>query len=221
MFRLVSNFIWIFLGIGVFMLINDSLRTNQIFSNYFLMALKFYLFGACAYLVLKRVIFYRLKGNINIVSLIKKSDYQVNLLAQGVVLALLGLVFVQAYGDIKSYDSIVIVLLGIYYGVQIWINSSPTIYLDDHSFSYDDYFIDKWNWKDLSSIDMNEKKLRLITQRKDFELDFELVDEVDYRRLTSEVENNILDGEFAMDKTSKSLVEIIESYAKNYDIKMN
>ena len=185
------------------------------------MALKFYLFGMCAYLVLKRVIFYRLKGNINIVSLIKKSDYQSNLLAQGVVLALLGLGFVQAYGDIKSYDSIVIILLGIYYAAQIWINSNPTIYLDDHSFSYDDYFIDKWKWKDLSSIDMNEKKLRLIAQSKDFELDFELVDELDYRRLTSEVENNILDGEFAMDKTSKSLAEIIENYAKNNDIKMN
>ncbi len=221
MFRLISNFTWVFLGVGIYFLMSDSLRTNATFSNYFLIALKSYLFGMCAYLVLKRVIFFRLKGNINIVSLIKKSDYQSNLLAQGIVLALLGLGFVQAYGDLLSYDSVVIILLGIYYWVQVWLNSSPTIYLDDHSFSYDDYFIDKWKWKDLSSIDMNEDKLRLVTQQKDFELDFAIVDEVDYRKLSHEVENNILDGAFASDKTSKSLVEIIESYAKSHDIEMN
>jgi hypothetical protein len=221
MFRTISNFTWIFLGVGIFALMRDSLRVNFDFSYYYMAAVKVYLFTMSAYLVLKRVIFYRLKGNINIVSLIKKSEYQNNLLAQGIVLALLGVVYVQSYGNLKSFDTIIFALLGVYYWVQILINANPTIYLDDNSFSYDDYFIDKWEWNKLDRIDLAEEKLTLVSDEKDFELDFELVDEVDYRKLTAEVENDILDGEFGRDKTSKSLVEIIESYARNYGVQMN
>lgn len=218
MFRAISNFTWLFLALGIFVLFEDTLKVNFVFSHYYMMALKFYLFGMCAYLVLKRVIFYRLKGNINIVSLIKKSEYQNNLMAQGIVLALLGLVYVQSYGDLRSFDTIVIALLGVYYWAQIMINSSPTIYLDDNSFSYDDYFIDQWNWSNLQRIDLKDEKIRLISDEKDFEIDFDLVDEVDYKKLTEEVEHNILDGAFGMDKTSKSLVEIVETYAKDFGV---
>lgn len=200
------------------MLLSDALRTNVVFAGYFLTALKVYLFLIGAYLVLKRVLFYRLKGNINIVSLGKKSDYQNNLLIQGGVLALLGLGYVQAYGSLRSIDTIVIALLGLYYWAQVLLNSNPTIYLDDDSFSYDDYFIDKWNWADLNRIDLDSEKLRLVGNEKDFELDFDLVDELDYRKLTAEVEYDVLDGEFGKDKSSKSLVEIIESYAKNFNV---
>ncbi len=222
MFRVISNFTWIFLAIGVWVLFADDARSNRAFFDNYTMALKIYLFGMGAYLVLKRVIFYRLKGNVNIVSLIKKSDYQNNLLAQGIVLALLGLVYVQAYrGGLQNFDTIVIGLLGIYYFAQVLLNSNPTIYLDDNSFSYDDYFIDKWNWADLRRIDFDDEKIRLVDDERDFELDFQLVDELDYRKLTDEVENNILDGEFGRDKTSKSLIEIIENYATDYDVKMN
>lgn len=218
MFKILSNAIWLFLGLGIFMLLSDALRTNVVFAGYFLTALKVYLFLIGAYLVLKRVLFYRLKGNINIVSLGKKSDYQNNLLIQGGVLALLGLGYVQAYGSLRSIDTVVIALLGLYYWAQVLLNSNPTIYLDDDSFSYDDYFIDKWNWVDLNRIDLDSEKLRLIGNEKDFELDFDLVDELDYRKLTAEVEYDVLDGEFGKDKSSKSLVEIIESYAKNFNV---
>ena len=218
MFKNLSNIIWLFLGLGIFMLMSDALRTNIVFADYFITSLKVYLFAIGAYLVLKRVLFYRLKGNINIVSLGKKSDYQNNLLIQGGVLALLGLGFVQAYGNLRSMDTLVITLLGLYYWAQIVLNSNPTIYLDDSSFSYDDYFIDKWNWADLSRIDLGGEKLKLIGLEKDFELDFDLVDEVDYRKLTQEMERDVLDGEFGKDKSSKSLVEIIESYAKNFNV---
>jgi len=218
MFKNLSNIIWLFLGLGIFMLMSDSLRTNIVFADYFIIILKVYLFGMGAYLVLKRVLFYRLKGNINIVSLGKKSEYQNNLLIQGGILAMLGLGFVQAYGNLKSVDTLVITLLGLYYWAQVILNSNPMIYLDDDSFSYDDYFIDQWNWSDLSRIDLKNEKLKLIGSKKDFELDFDLVDEVDYRKLTQEMERDVLDGEFGKDKSSKSLVEIIESYAKNFNV---
>ena len=128
----------------------------------------------------------------------------------------------RAYrGGLQHFDTIVIALLGLYYFGQVLLNSNPTIYLDDNSFSYDDYFIDKWNWADLKRIDFEDEKIRLVDNVKDFELDFELVDEVDYRKLTAEVERDVLDGEFGKDKTSKSLVEIIENYATSFDVKMN
>lgn len=221
MYRILSNFTWIFMAVGIFFLLTDAPRTNFVFSKNYMVALQVYLFSMCAYLVLKRVIFYRLKGNINIVSLIKKSDYQTNLMAQGIVLALLGLVYIKAYGNLQSMDTIVIILLGIYYGAQISINGNPTIYLDDNSFAYDDYFIDQWNWSEINRIVLGNERLTLVGNAKDFELDFEMVDEVDYRKLTDEVERNVLDGEFGKDKSSKSLVEIIESYAKNSGVKIS
>ena len=126
--------------------------------------------------------------------------------------------FVQAYGNLRSVDTLVVILLGLYYWAQIVLNSNPTIYLDDNSFTYDDYFIDKWNWSDLNRIDLENEKLCLIGLKKDFELDFDLIDEVDYRKLTAEVEHDVLDGEFGKDKSSKSLVEIIENYAKHFNV---
>ena len=219
MFRVISNFMWLFLVGGIFFLAADYSRANFVFSHYYMIALKIYLFGVGAYLVLKRVIFYRLKGDVNVISLIKESEYQYNLLLQGVVLSVLGLVFVRMYGELKSIDTIVIALLGIYYWAQVSLNANPTIYLDDHSFFYDDYFIDRWNWRKLERIELGNEKLRLVSEAKDFELDFELVDEVDYRKLTREVEQDVLDGEFGRDKTSKSLVEIIENYAESHGIK--
>ena len=62
------------------------------------------------------------------------------------------------------------------------------------------------------------KKLKLIGLEKDFELDLDLIDELDYRKLTEEVERDVLDGEFGKDKSSKSLLEIIQNYAKIFDV---
>ena len=220
MFKTLSNIIWLFLLVGVVFLITDPMRTNRAFYNFYTIALQFYLFGVCAYLVLKRVIFYRLRGDINVVSLSKKSEYQLNLVMQGIVLALVYLVYVRNYGNLKSVDTIIISVLLFYYIAQVFINSNPAIYMDDDSFSYDDYFIDKWNWSDLESIQLQNDSLRLVSEEKDFELDFTMVDEVDYHKLTTEVELNVLDGEFAKDKTSQSLIEIIENYAKYYGVKI-
>ena len=220
MFKTISNTIWLFLLVGVLFLFSDPLRTNRAFYNFYTIALQFYMFGVCAYLVLKRVIFYRLRGDVNIVSLSKKSEYQLNLVMQGVVLALVYLVYIRSYGNLKSVDTIIISVLLFYYVAQVFINSHPAIYMDDDSFSYDDYFIDKWNWSDLESIQFQKDSLKLVGDEKDFELDFNMVDEIDYQKLTTEIELNVLDGEFAKDKTSQSLVEIIENYAKYYGVKI-
>jgi len=220
MFKTLSNIIWLFLLVGVVFLLLDPMRTNHAFYNFYTIALQMYLFAVCAYLVLKRVIFYRLRGDVNVVSLAKKSEYQLNLMMQGIVLALVALVYIRFYGNLKSVDTVVIALLLFYYVMQIFINSNPAIYMDDDSFSYDDYFIDKWNWSDLESIQLQNDSLRLVSEEKDFELDFTMIDEIDYRKLTTEIELNVLDGEFTKDKTSQSLVEIVESYAKYYGVKI-
>jgi len=198
MFKTLSNIIWLFLLVGVVFLITDPMRTNRAFYSFYTIALQFYLFGVCAYLVLKRVIFYRLRGDVNVVSLSKKSEYQLNLVMQGIVLGLVYLVYIRSYGNLKSVDTILISVLLFYYIAQVFINSNPAIYMDQ----------------------LQNDRLRLISDEKDFELDFTMVDEVDYRKLTSEVELNVLDGEFAKDKTSQSLIEIVENYAKYYGVKI-
>jgi len=108
MFKTISNAIWLFLLIGVLFLFSDPLRTNRAFYDFYTIALQFYMFGVCAYLVLKRVIFYRLRGDVNVVSLSKKSEYQLNFIMQGVVLALVYLVYIRSYGNLKSVDTIII-----------------------------------------------------------------------------------------------------------------
>ena len=122
MFKTISNIIWLFLLVGVLFLFSDPLRTNRAFYNFYTIALQFYMFGVCAYLVLKRVIFYRLRGDVNVVSLSKKSEYQLNLVMQGVVLSLVYLVYVRSYGNLKSIDTIIISVLLFYYVAQVFIN---------------------------------------------------------------------------------------------------
>ena len=107
----------------------------------------------------------------------------------------------------------------LYYLVQILINSNPSIYIDEQSFSYDDYFVDRWKWRKIQRIDLNDDKMRLVGNDRDFELNFQLVDEIDYVKLNNEVEQSVLDGEFTTEKSSKTLIEIVQNYADRYGVR--
>jgi hypothetical protein len=136
------------------------------------------------------------------------------------VLALIYLTYNRYFlGTLEHPNSIIIFILLLYYLVQIIINSNPSIYIDEQSFSYDDYFVDRWKWQKIQRIDMNNDKMRLVGNNKDFELNFHLVDEIDYVKLNNEVEQSILDGEFTTEKSSKTLVEIVQNYAEKYGVR--
>ena len=66
---------------------------------------------------------------------------------------------------------------------------------------------------------MEDDKMRLVSSERDFELNFQLVDEIDYVKLNDEVEQSVLDGEFATEESSKTLIEIVQGYANRYGVR--
>ena len=220
MFKKISFVVWVIIVAGIAMSFVSNIAQQRWFFNFYKTIIELYLFGFTSYMILKRVFFYRVKGNIDVIRLVKKSDYQSRLFWQGTVLALIYLVYNRYFlGTLEHSNSIMIFILLLYYLVQILINSNPSIYIDEQSFSYDDYFIDRWKWRKIQRIDMENDKMRLIGNEKDFELNFQLVDEIDYIKLNDEVEQSVLDGQFASEESSKTLVEIVQNYANRYGVR--
>jgi hypothetical protein len=219
-FKKISFFVWLIIVVGIAISFIGDTADQEWFFNFYKTVIELYLFGFTSFMILKRVFFYKIKGNIDVIRLVKKSEYQSRLFWQGTVLALIYLAYNRYFlGTLEHSNSIMIFILLLYYLVQILINSNPSIYIDEHSFSYDDYFVDRWKWRKIQRIDMENDKMRLIGNNKDFELNFNLVDEIDYIKLNDEVEQNILDGEFTSEKSSKTLIEIVQNYANRYGVR--
>ncbi len=220
MFKSISFIVWIIIVVGIAISFIGDIAHQKWFFNFYKSIIELYLFGFTSFMILKRVFFYRIKGNIDVIRLVKKSDYQSRLFWQGTVLALIYLSYNRYYfGTLEHPNSIIIFILLLYYLVQILINSNPSIYIDEQSFSYDDYFVDRWKWQKIQRIDMNDDKMRLVGNDRDFELNFQMVDEIDYVKLNDEVEQSVLDGEFTSEKSSKTLVEIVQNYANRYGVR--
>ncbi len=219
MFRKFNNFIWVIIMIGVLALVFDSGESNTFFVSLYTLSLEFYLLGISAFFVFKRVLFYRLEGEASVIRLIRNSEHQSQLIGQGIILSLLYLLYLYYYRELMSFDSILIAILLLYYLSQVFQNSVPTIYIDNRSFSYDDYFVEDWEWQGVEEIEIKEGILTLTDANKEFKLDFDLIDEVDYYALSQEVERGILDGEFAKDKSSKGLLEVVKNYATKNGVK--
>ena len=220
MFKKISFVVWVIIVTGIALSFVSDIAQQRWFFNFYKTVIELYLFGFTSFMILKRVFFYRLKGNIDVIRLVKKSDYQSRLFWQGTVLALIYLVYNRYFlGTLEHPNSIMIFILLLYYLVQILINSNPSIYIDEQSFSYDDYFVDRWKWRKIERIDMEDDKMRLVSSERDFELNFQLVDEIDYVKLNDEVEQSVLDGEFATEESSKTLIEIVQGYANRYGVR--
>ncbi|MEM1322482.1 MAG: hypothetical protein AAGG75_19620 [Bacteroidota bacterium] len=220
MYRLFNFIIWILIIIGVGALLMDMKGEQKVIFSIYMTLLELYLLGVSAFFVLKRVAFYRLRGEVDIIRLTQKSKYQNSLMWHGIILGLLGLVYISLYTYFMSFNSLILGLLFLYYIVQVLLNGRPTIYISDKKFAYDDYFIDEWDWQEVSRVELQENKMRLIGSDKDFELNYELIDEIDYRNLSEEVEMAVLDGEFSKGKSSKDLEDIVRSYANTYGVQL-
>jgi len=220
MFKKISFVVWVIIVAGIALSFISDVAQQKWFFNFYKTVIELYLFGFTSFMILKRVFFYKVKGNIDVIRLVKKSDYQSRLFWQGTVLALIYLVYNRYFlGTLEHSNSIMIFILLLYYSVQILINSNPSIYIDENSFSYDDYFVEQWKWRKIERIDMDDDKMRLVSNEKDFELNFQLVDEIDYVKLNDEVDQSILDGEFTSAESSKTLIEIVQGYANRYGVR--
>jgi len=176
--------------------------------------IELYLFIFSAFLVLKRIFFYQLKGNTEIVQLKEKSRQYNRLVIQGVILVLFYVVYLRTYNtDWLRFDLVMIGVLLLYYIGQVLLNSNPSIYVDENAFSYDDYFVQRWKWSEMKNISLQDEKLTLKGKEGDFEMNLEVIDEMDYYRLSKEVDASILDGSFAEENSSRLLMDLIKSYA--------
>lgn len=207
--------------LGLIGLVIGPLGGNSYFFTFYTKGIECYLFGITAFWVLKRVIFYRLQTETEVIRLVKTSNYQFNFVVQGILLSLIYLAYLVYFDTWMGSNIIMIGILLLYYLVQVFINANPSIYINADAFFYDDYFIQRWNWKNIRKIISGEKKLEIIGQERDFELDLKLVDEVDYVKLTNEVEHNVLDGEFSSESSSKLLLDIVQNYADFYGLKVD
>jgi len=221
MYKATTINVWLILIIGVIGLRFNDVPTNKTFFTTYKTIIEFYLFGFTSFLILKRVFFYKLKGNVDVIRLVKKSAFQSTLMWQGIALTAIYLFYNKYFfGDLMHFNTIMIAILLLYYIVQLILNSNPSIYIDEESFSYDDYFVQQWPWRKIKRIELENEMMTLISDEQDFELDFDLVDEIDYIKLNDEVAHNILDGDFANEESSKSLVDIVKTYANLYNVRL-
>jgi len=221
MSRVTNIVVWLILIIGVIGLLFNDIPTNKTFFTTYKTVIEFYLFGFTSFLILKRVFFYKLKGNVDVIRLVKKSAFQGMLIWQGLALTAIYLFYNKYFfGDLMHFNTVMIAILLLYYIVQLVLNSNPSIYIDEDNFSYDDYFVQQWPWREIKRIELENQMMKLVSDHRDFELDFDLVNEIDYIKLNDEVAHNILDGDFANEQSSKSLVDIVKTYATLYNVRL-
>jgi hypothetical protein len=214
----IRNSVVLFIIIGLIGLLVEPLGKNDYFFNVYTKGIECFLFGMTSFWVLKRVIFYRLRKGTEVIRLVKTSPLQFNFILHGVLLSLMYLAYLLYFDTWMGFNVIMISILLLYYLVQVYLNAHPSIYIDDEAFIYDDYFMKRWNWTGMRKIISGEKKLEIIGEEEDFILDLNLVDEVDYVKLTNEVEYNVLDGAFSSEGSSKLLLDIVQNYADFYDL---
>ena len=203
---------------GLVGMIVDLSSVFPSFSSFYTTAIELYLFIFSAFLVLKRILFYRWKQQSEVVQIKEKSDRYNSLLFQGIILGLFYAVYLKVYSDWLSFDSVMIGILLLYYIGQILANSNPAIYVDANAFSFDDYFLQQWKWRDMKNISIGKEKLIVTGNEKNFELDLNSIDQIDDLRLDQEIDASVLDGDFAAENSSTQLIAHIQSYASHYGV---
>jgi hypothetical protein len=216
--KLINALFGFLLILGLLGLLLPDVFGGYLFIKTYKTALQFFLLGIAAFLVLKRVFFYRIKGNINIIRLVQTSDFQQRLLMLGIFTTLLFLGYVYRFEKLQSFDTIMIAILLFYFSMQVIEHSRPSIYLDEYSFSYDDYLVTQWPWSELQQIELENDQLRLIGKDSDFELDFKAIDDIDFVRLDDELQRSVLDGEFSSGLSSVDLIQIIKNHARDNEV---
>ena len=146
--------------IGIWGLFISPSYQDKTFFTAYRVAIELYLFGFTSFLILKHIFFYRLKGNVDVIRLVKKSDFKTSLLWYGLILALFYVVYNQYYyGDLSQFNTILISILLLYYLVQLVMNSNPSIYIDEANFAYDDFFVERWSWQNIQLIELKNQQL--------------------------------------------------------------
>ncbi len=214
MLKTINNTFYVILLAGILGLVMDPEGINLWYFGLFMGVLKLYLFGLCAYWVLKKALYHFDTEAIETLHLAKRSPQQNKFILQGIIIFLLALVYQQFYSSILNAETSLFIVLLIYFYMQVLHHNRPTLYLNDHYVAIDDYFIDKWNWWELEKIEFSIDSLKLISGSRNHLLDLGLLDDLDQKQLAEEVERNVLDGAISHNHSSQRLVQVMHKYAK-------
>ena len=218
MYKKLTYLVWLLLISGIGLLVMDTEGKSTWVFQVYLTIVEVYLLGVSAFLVFKDLLFYRQETVADSIKLSKKSDYQTNMIWHGLILGLIALALTRTHASLKSFNTILIALIVLYYLIQVVLNSRPAIHISNKSFAYEDYFMERWDWQELDRIELKSDKLRLIDDYKEFELEFDLIDEIDDTHLFEEVDRDVLDGEFTRITSSKDVTERMLAYAGLYSV---
>ena len=220
LFRKFNMRAWLLLLVGVVMLLVDPNGQQSFFKNTYLIAIQAYLFWTTAFFVLKWVFFYRLEGEVIRIPLSQRSNLQGQLIGHGILLSLIYMVYIHYYDALFSFNTILLGVLLVYYIIQIFQNAQPTLYISDNAISFEDYFVDKWDWPEIERIELARDHLRLISTEKEFELDFDLIDSANHDFVKEDVDRQVLDASFGKTQYSQDLVAAIEHQAHTHRIEL-
>ena len=219
MSSIFSPLVWVLFAIGAIALFIPGLASQPYFFDGYTTLLKLYLLGMSAFFLLKHA-FFKLDDQVDTIRLSQRSELQSNFIGHGIMLVAIYVLFVSLHGSLKSFNIILIALVSIYYIAQVVLNSQPSIHISEKAFAYDDYFVARWDWKNINRIQLNDKRMRLIGANRDFELDFSLIDEIDVEDMSNEIASSVLDGQLSRAKSSKDLIRLMQNYAQLHNIQL-
>lgn len=218
MYTTINVFVWGLITTGIALLFVGAGRGSEWIIQTYLILIQLYLLGVSAFFVFKYLRVSNVGNSRESIKLLKKSDYEAGLVAHGLILGLISIVLIQLNGKLQSFNTIVLILALFYYLVQVVLNARPMLHIGNRSIGYDDYFIEEWEWENLEGIEYNQAGLKIFNETKTFDLDFELINEIDDEHLSEELDRNVLDGEFTKINSSDDLIKKLTSYARSYNL---
>ncbi len=220
MVKAMSNAFWIMLLIGILGLTFQQEAYESGFFKFLKLLIHLYLLGFSAFFVFKSLYLYEIKDSAHVVHLGHKSDHQPMFVIQGVVLCLLLLVYYKIFAELWSFETIIALLLLLYYLSQIFLQGNPSIFISDDRIYYDDYFFESIPWEEVEEIKMENEFLKIEGFEKDILIDLEALDHYAADNILYELDRAVLDGVISSERNSEGLKAYLRQMASKKGVRL-
>ena len=177
-------------------------------------ALQVFLLGWCAYLIISH--FYESdSATQKIISIKRKSDHFATLAFYGIIVSIAIFALLYHYGDLFSFDSILISTFLLYFLSQVVQNSYPKVLISKTHIGYSDYASTFIPWEQVRKVKLETQLLTIQTNNSEQRIPLSGMEDISSRELSQELAAEILDGSIASESTSSTLSQLFEHYAKD------